>query len=289
VLLYALLAFTADPASSGLDRAQEVAAIERTFIVTPLNLLPLLFLLVLSARGTPPTLAVMFAALFGGVMAAVTQPQVVVGFVDEPNLPLLLVFVKGAWTVMATGFAANTGDAALDALISRGGMDSMLSTVWIIFGAASFGGILEHFGLLARIFDPVVRLARSTGALFLTVAGTAVGINAITGEQYLSILLPEQMYRLEFARRNLDPVNLSATATAGGTGTSPLVPWSSCGAYMAAVLGVPVLAFVPYAFFNLLHLALAVLYGYIGFHVVRTVPPAGEGGPVAPLAEGARG
>jgi NhaC family Na+:H+ antiporter len=171
---------------------------------------------------------------------------------------------------MATGFEARTGDPALDALVSRGGMDSMLSTVWIILGAASFGAILEQFGLLALVLSPLVRLARSVGALLLTVVGTAVGLNVVTGEQFLSILLTEQMYRGELARRGLPPVQLSAAAAAGGTGTSALVPWNSCGAYMAAVLGVPVLLYLPFAWFNILNPLLVVLYGFVGFRVARS-------------------
>jgi NhaC family Na+:H+ antiporter len=290
LIVYTILALSGGPATSEIDKAREVAAIERTFNVSPLNLLPLLFLVVLSVRGMPPTLAVMLAALFGGLTAVVLQPQVVVGFVDDASLPLPLVYLKGVWMVMANGFVADTGDAALDALLSRGGMDSMLSTVWIILGAASFGGILEHFGLLARILYPVLKEAKSTGKLFLTVVGTAFGVNVITGEQYLSILLPEQMYRVEFARRGLAPVNLSATTAAAGTGTSPLVPWNSCGAYMAAVLGVPVLVYVPYAFFNFFNPALAVLYGFTGFRVVRMPTPSrsGESGPADRVAKETR-
>jgi Na+:H+ antiporter, NhaC family len=91
---------------------------------------------------------------------------------------------------------------------------------------------------------------------------------------------------VEFARRGLAPVNLSATTAAGGTGTSPLVPWNSCGAYMAAVLGVPVLVYVPYAFFNFFNPALAVLYAFTGFRVVRTPTPSRRAGESEPAAEG---
>ena len=53
--------------------------------------------------------------------------------------------------------------------MSRGGMDSMLPTLWLIFGAVTFGALLEEFGLIARLVDPLIAAAKTTGQLFLAV------------------------------------------------------------------------------------------------------------------------
>ena len=129
----------------------------------------------------------------------------------------------------------------IDELFSRGGMSSMLSTIWLILGALSYAAIVEHAGFLARLVEPLVARARSTGALIASVVGTAIGLNIIAGDQYVAIVMPSRVYRLEFARRGLAPRMLSRTVEDAGTVTSPLVPWNSCGAYMAGVLGVATL------------------------------------------------
>ena len=48
---------------------------------------------------------------------------------------------------MATGFVSHSGVEPIDELFSRGGMASLLTTVWLVLAALSFAAILEHAGL----------------------------------------------------------------------------------------------------------------------------------------------
>jgi len=66
---------------------------------------------------------------------------------------------------MATGSAIDTGYEGLDALSTRGGMASMLGTVWLIISAMAFGGVLEYTGLLARLLQPVINAAKGDRSL----------------------------------------------------------------------------------------------------------------------------
>jgi Na+:H+ antiporter, NhaC family len=177
---------------------------------------------------------------------------------------------------MANGFSIDSGIPEIDSLLSRGGMDSMLPTVWLIIGAVTFGALLEEFGLISRLVDPLVRAAKSTGRLFATVFGCAFGLNVVAGDQYIALVLPSRVFRAEFARRGLAPTNLSRLAADCGTVTSPLVPWNSCGAFMGAVLGVATLSYLPYCIFNYASPALSVLYGITGFKIEKTAPVVDE-------------
>ncbi|MGV0602573.1 Na+/H+ antiporter NhaC family protein, partial [Mycolicibacterium pulveris] len=174
------------------------------------------------------------------------------------------------WRAMANGFTMNSGIADIDRLLSRGGMDSMLLTIWLIIGAVTFGALLEHFGLIDRLVRPLIDAAKSTGRLYLSVFLSGIGLNIVAGDQYIALVLPSRIFRLEFEKRGLAPQNLSRLAADSGTVTSPLVPWNSCGAFMAAVLGVPTLAYLPFAFFNIASPLLSVVYGYTGFRIVKT-------------------
>ncbi len=93
-------------------------------------------------------------------------------------------------------------------------------------------------------------------------------MNIIAADQYIAIVLPGSMYRMEFARRGLAPQNLSRTLEDAGTMTSALVPWNTCGAFMAATLGVPTLAYLPYAFLNLMNPVIAIIYGITNFTII---------------------
>lgn len=247
----------------------ELNHISELFWITPLNLLPLLALLGMSLKKSPSSLAIMLAALFAGVLSAFTQPAAIERFLAEPGVSGVLIPIKAVWKAMATGFEANSGLPDVDALLSRGGMVSMLKTIWLIIAAVNFGTLLEEFGLLAKLIDPVIARARTEGRLFLTTAGTAMTLNVVAADQYIALVLPARVFRNEFAARGIAPESLSRAVADAGTVTSPLVPWNSCGAYMAAVLGVPTLAYLPYCVFNIVSPILTVAYGYLGFTVRR--------------------
>jgi Na+:H+ antiporter, NhaC family len=249
----------------------ELHSLGDIYDITPLNLLPLVLLAFLSIRKVPPALALTWSALFAGVVGAFLQPSVMSGFVDSGH-GAVLDSIKGVWSAMANGFTIDSGIPVIDQLLSRGGMDSMLPTVWLIIGAVTFGALLEEFGLIARLVDPLIRGARSTGRLFVTVFSCAFGLNVVAGDQYIALVLPSRIFRAEFARRGLAATNLSRLTADSGTVTSALVPWNSCGAFMGAVLGVATLSYLPYAIFNYASPALSVLYGITGFRIERTDP-----------------
>ncbi|WP_214402680.1 Na+/H+ antiporter NhaC [Pseudonocardia lacus] len=276
-VLFLLVGFFWGPvATDAGDTGSELGALGDIFWITPLNLLPLVLLAVLSIRKAPASIALMTSAIFAGVLGAFTQYDVVRAFVAEPGLNGVLAGIKAVWQAMATGFTMDSGIADIDSLLSRGGMDSMLLTLWLIIGAVTFGTLLEEFGLISRLIDPMIRAAKGTGRLFLTVFATAFGLNVVAGDQYIALVMPAKIYRAEFARRGLAPTNLSRLTADSGTVTSPLVPWNSCGAFMGAVLGVPTLVYLPFCFFNIASPVLSVIYGFTGFKIEKVEPAEPE-------------
>ena len=77
------------------------------------------------------------------------------------------------------------------------------------------------------------------------------------------------MYHEAFEDRGLKPEVLSRTLEDAGTVTSVLVPWNTGGATQARVLGVPTLAYLPYAFFNLISPLMTVLFAYLNIKIRR--------------------
>ena len=279
IILFAVLGLANPAAATAFDPAQAQATLASEFNITPLNLLPLVLLIVFSVRRVPPFLSIFSCAIFAGVLAWFTQPQLVAAFVGEAAG--IVTNIKGLYMALANGFVSMTGVEQIDTLFSRGGMSSMLTTIWLILGALSYASIVERAGFLARIIEPLVERAKSTGLLIASVVFTAIGLNILAGDQYVAIVMPSRVYRLEFARRGIAPRVLSRTVEDAGTVTSPLVPWNSCGAYMAGVLGVATIAYLPYAFFNLISPVIALIYGFTGFRIEH-LPTAGADGESAP-------
>jgi Na+:H+ antiporter, NhaC family len=273
--VFFVLGLTEDTSPSAIDTSVARDALDAVFWITPLNLLPIALLVILAIRKVPPFLAIFSTALFTGILASFTQPDVVQAFVDEPGQGAFLDGIEAIYRAMATGFVSTSGNENIDSLFSRGGMAGMLTTVWLILGALSFAAIMEHAGLLDRLIAPLVDRARSAARLIATVAGTCVGLNVVTGDQYVADVLPSRVFRGEFVRHDLAPRMLSRTVEDTGTVTSVLVPWNSCGAYMTGVLGVSTLKYAPWAIFNYVNPLVALAYAFTGFRVERVDPGAG--------------
>ena len=266
----------------GVDAGAEVStdaaldALESAFHISLVNLLPLALLVVFTVKKTPPFLAIIGSALFAGILACFTQWPAVQAFVDDPSAGTISTGVHAVYAAMATGFVSNSGVEQIDTLFSRGGMASLLTTVWLVLAAMAFAAILEHAGFLERLLRPIVARARSRGSLILAVNGSGIGLNITAGDQYVADVLPARMFREEFQKRGLAPQVLTRAVEDSGTVTSPLVPWNTCGAYMSGVLGVSTASYLPYCFVNLLSPVLDVLYGYLGFKVPTIEDVAAE-------------
>ena len=273
-IVFAILGMVGPEAHPPASETVELAGLSEVFWVTPLTLLPLLILVIMSVRKWPPSLALLISALSAAILAPFLQPDAVREFTAmfDGSDNVVIGSIQAGWQAMATGFQAESGVGDIDRLVSRGGMYGMLVTIWLILGAVTFGALMEKFGLISRIVDPAIAAAKSRGRLWLTVFLTGFGLNIIAGDQYIALVLPARIYRTEFIKRGLAPQNLSRLCADSATVTSPLIPWNSCGAFMAAVLGVATLSYLPFAVFCLASPLLSLLYGFTGFRIVKLTP-----------------
>ena len=258
------------------DASDKIALIERVFNVSLWLLAPLVVVVVLALLRFPPFTAIFIGAVAGGVLAVIAAPDRVMAFAAKSGagygIPDWLAMLKGVWLALASGYQSSTGVAVLDQLVSRGGMASMLNTIWLVITALAFGGVIEKAGVLERLITPIIEKAKSVGALVGMTVGSVVATSVATADQYMAIVLPGRMFKDAYAKRGLAPVVLSRTIGASGTPTSALIPWNSCGAYMAATLGVATLSYAPYAVFNMASPLLAILVATIGLRTLRIAP-----------------
>lgn len=107
--------------------------------------------------------------------------------------------------------------------------------------------------------------------------------NVVTADQYIAIVLPGRMFKGSFEKRGLAPVVMSRALGDSATVTSALIPWNSCGAYMAATLGVATFSYLPYAVFNFASPLLAIAVAYLGIRMPKAsgaaAPAASKPGP----------
>ena len=264
----ALLFFSLIPsgAATAPEQIAELrAAISQEFNVGVGVLMPLAVMIGLIWKRVPAYPAIMLATLAGILTALTFQTDVVRKFALMANPEATMPVVEGLWRTLFAGFEGTTTNEELNRLISKGGIASMLNTVWLIVSALAFGGVLERTGILKQILDSVLKLVKSTGDL---VAATVTGgfiTNILAADQFLAIALPGRLFSSTYDDRGLSRENLSRTLEDSATMTSALIPWNTCGAYMAATLGVATFDYAPYAIFNLACPLIAVAFGYLAF------------------------
>jgi len=254
LVLYGALGLFISPA---IVTAEAVHLIQTTlrenFFLHPLLLLAPLLVVILSVRKVSALPALIAAAGIGAVLA----------------LGLQSLSVGAIMSLAYEGFQSATGNAEVDKLLTRGGLESMMYAVSLILCALAFGGIMERSRMIESLAGAVLARVRSTGGLVTATAGTCVGMNLTAPDQYLSIIIPGRMYQHAYRQQRLHPKNLSRTLEDAGTLTSALVPWNTCGAAMMLALSVSPFVYLPYAFFNILTPLVAIAWAYLGIGQAR--------------------
>jgi len=251
MIIFLILGFTYDYSGGEANVQTTLNAIENTFNITPWLFLVPAILIIIIVKKMPPLPALMTGTLLGAAFAVVFQPHVVEqvsGITSNYTMSSYVAIMQS----MFGDIAIITEDAHVNDLLITHGMAGMLNTIWLILSAMVFGGVMEAAGLLVRITESIIRFAKSTGSLVATTVGTCVFFNVTASDQYISIVVPGRMFAKTYRDRGLKPEVLSRTLEDSGTVTSVLIPWNTCGATQSAVLGVPVLTYLPYAFFNII-------------------------------------
>lgn len=259
----------------GLNRAEQASnsqieqlliSLEDEFFIAWYLLLPLVVTLFLAVKKVPAFPAIGIGAITGAIWAVLFQQNLILSYAND-GLSLIEANIMVVWQVMYAGVSLDTGNKVIDDLLSGGGMGSMLNTIWLIISAMTFGSIMEKAGLLKRVVESLMSVTNSAGSLISTTIVTAFGTNCIAADQYIAIVMPGRMFKDEYKRRNLAPENLSRALEDGGTVTSPLIPWNTCGAYMQSVLLINPLEYAVFCFFNWLSPIIGITCAIIGFKV----------------------
>jgi NhaC family Na+:H+ antiporter len=230
---------------------QMLTGIDAQFSVNPLLLLPPIIVMVLAFRRIPAVPGIVMGVLAAGVLGAIFQKN---------TFGSLLSAAYG-------GYVSNSGIEAVDNLLTKGGFESMLYTVSLVICAMMFGGIMQKTNQLRVVVGVILKKAQSTGSLITSTILTAVASNIILCDQYMAIVMTGKMYAQSFTDKNLHPKNLSRAIEDSATVTANLVPWNSGGAYQAATLGVPTIAYLPFNFFCWLTPIVSIIYGWFNITI----------------------
>ena len=257
-LLITLVAFTVVGLTGGGGADIDTnAAVEMqhhlnaTFPITMWLLLLPLLVFFLIYKGMAATMVLFIGMLLGGIIVCFTQ-----GF----DFAIECAFGEVGYT---------TGVDTIDSLTSTRGMGGMLYTIWLIICSMSFGGVMERSGMLESITEYLLKVIKGRTSAVATTCMSSIFLNVTTGDQIISIILPSKMYGSAFDRLKLPRKLMSRSLEDGGTVTSVLVPWNSCGMTQSTVLGVATTIYAPYTLFCWISPLMSVIAAFVKQYVMK--------------------
>ncbi|MCB0487563.1 MAG: Na+/H+ antiporter NhaC [Cyclobacteriaceae bacterium] len=268
LIIFLIWGFVQDTSAVTTNTDSVLRTIENSFNLNPLLFIVPAVVVYLIVKKMPALPALLIGSLLGGIFAVIFQPDVVnqISGIEGNYLESSFTAVMRALT---TTINVQTDNQMITDLLTGRGMAGMLNTIWLILTAMIFGGVMESCGLLHRIAEEIIRFAHSTGSLVASTAATCVFFNVTASDQYMAIAVPGRMFANTYRERGYKPELLSRTLEDSGTVTSVLVPWNTCGATQAGVLGVATMAYAPYTFFCLISPFMTVLQAYLNYKIRR--------------------
>ncbi|MDO4793486.1 MAG: Na+/H+ antiporter NhaC [Filifactor alocis] len=247
-------------------------AIADQFKVSPLLLLPPVVVIVTIAKKMPAIPGITIGILVAGIMSPIFQGA-------DGGFGALL-------DCGMNGYVSETGNEAVDALLSKGGLMNMMFSISMTIIAMMFGGIVEMTGQMEVIVNNILKLVKSDAGLVVATEATCILSNATMPEQYISIVVPGRMYAKAYQDRGLHPKTLSNALESAGTVSGALIPWNTCGVFMSETLGLPVYGkidtkglygaagqyvpgYAPWAIFNYLMIIITAVMAFMGITVAK--------------------
>lgn len=265
LVVYAVVGLNANTAAGATSEAvtNMMAQLDQMYNWNILILLPVILVLAGSLLKLPTIPVMILSTVVAGVegifMQGISLGNVLTSTVSGFNVTM----------ITRPGFDAANAAFEVTKLLNRGGMNGIMSTTLLVFCAFCFAGIMSRAGCLEVVLKAILSVAKTTGSLILATVISCITMALTTGNSYLSILIPGEMFRDAYKERGLHPKNLSRTLEDAGTVFVPLVPWSAAGAYMAATLGVETLDYLPWAILCYIGFIFAIIYGYTGIGIAK--------------------
>ena len=266
LILFGVIGFNLDTTTSAVDVSDVLGAIDQRFNISLWLLSPPVIVMGLIYKRVDAIPALFVGIIVGVIFSIVFQQNLLNDMMaslgDHPFYRVLMNTLFGGVSII-------TGNEMLNDLFSARGMAGMLKTIWLIVAAMAFGGVMEASGMLARMVQSIKSLANSFFSLVACTSGTCLVTNISTSDQYISVAIPGRMYTGLYKEMGYGSENLSRTLEDTGTVTSVLIPWNTCGAYHASVLGIGTFTYLPYCFFNILSPFMTLIFAWFMIKIKR--------------------
>ncbi|GAB6394584.1 MAG: Na+/H+ antiporter NhaC [Bacteroidales bacterium] len=266
LLIFFAAGFFRDGSAAG-QMAGYAASLKSAFHITPWLLLVPAITGALIAKRLPALITLFLAAVLASIFALMFQPHLLDGIAGGGTA--ITAKFKGILIACYGSTHIETGNPALNELVSTRGMGGMMNTIWLILCAMCFGGAMSASGMLGSIISMLRRFMKRTAGVVASTVVSGLFFNIATADQYISIMLTGNMFKEIYRNKGYESRLLSRTTEDAVTVTSPLIPWNTCGMTQSAILGVSTFTYFPYSFFNILSPLMSIAVAALGYKIVR--------------------
>lgn len=271
-IVITLIIFTIAGLSHSTDASTQIAeyaaSLDATFHISPWLMTVPIITAILIARQVPSLITLFVSATLAGICAIIVQPGLLQEVAGASVADAHALF-KGLFMTFYGSTSIETGNEALNSLVTTRGMGGMLNTIWLIICAMCFGGSMQASGMLESLTSVFLRFMKKGVGMITSTVFSGLFLNVVTADQYISIILTGNMFKDIYRKNGYDSRVLSRTTEDAVTVTSVLIPWNTCGMTQATILGVATLTYLPYCFFNLLSPLMSIFMMIIGFKIKR--------------------
>lgn len=255
-VIFAVMGFTISGSNMDMSVVNDITdTLAANFNLTPLLIIVPLFTIVLAVKKVPPMIALLMGAIFGIICAFIFQS-------GHYSFKVIL-------NALGTGFKIDSGSAAVDRLVNRGGISGVFSTVALCMLVLGMAEMLQKFGILSVVLKKTEAFIKSPRSLVITTIITCLLTTCITASQYVSIIVPGELMKDAYTKFGVQKKVLSRTLEDAGTIFAFIIPWSTTGIYVSGVLDMAVTEYIPYCFFALLCPVIAVIFALTGFAIFK--------------------
>lgn len=267
LLVFTIAGFTTDTADAS-QIAGFSEALKNSFHITPWLLIVPILTGILIARKTPSIVVLFASSLLAGVFALIFQPNLLIA-VSGMSEGGLIPYIKGLMMTFYDSTQINTGNEALNDLVSTRGMAGMLNTIWLIICAMCFGGAMTASGMLASLTRIFLHFMKGRTSMVASTVVSGLSLTICTADQFIAIILNSEMFKEVYKQKGYESRLLSRTTEDAVTVTSVLIPWTTCGMTQATILGVSTWTYFPYCIFNLVSPLMSILVAATGYKIFR--------------------
>lgn len=256
-IAYLVLGLWGGAGSASLETSELIRSeISRVFNVSPVVILPMVLVFVMTFRKRPIVLTLVVSSLVALAFGAVFN-----GWAPTAGLEALF---SGFDLKAVTGLDPSGFSDVFVTLVERGGITAQVNAALLAIVATCYGAVMIQIKAVDVIAEGLFSRVRSRVGLVVSAVLAAFMVVALTTNAYLGVLMSSDLFRSKFRDAGMDDLDLLSSCMSVSTQAVVLVPWVDTAIFMAGITGVSTMASLPFNFFGWGNAVAAVLLAVFG-------------------------